>query len=443
MSLRTALCVLLALAFSVSARVSAVAAPSIDHVYVIMEENTDYEDLIGNTADAPYINQLAQNYGFAANYYGVTHPSQPNYLAVTSGDFYGIHKDDPTLTFPAQNIVDQLETKGLTWATYQQGLPSVGFTGAQFPATGSGLYVKKHNPFELYTDVSSSTSRMQNIKPIDALGTDLSSGHAPSFAFIAPDQCHDMHGVSPPAAASYGMPWCGYPPNFTLNHALIQAGDAYLKSLVTTITGSSGWTTNSVIIVTWDENESSGLTTPNRGYASSTGCCASPVGDGGGRVPAIVITSTPQHTVSLHPYNHYSLLRTVEDAFGLPCLANTCDPSVNAMNDLIAPATTGAAVPISQTLGFAVTFASMNPGQGYVLFGPSCSSLVETATNDLGANTTTHTVLVTGNDLPGTVGNIGLSPGATYAYEVITQTKSGTEVDNNGGQCYFGTISKP
>jgi phosphatidylinositol-3-phosphatase len=434
----------LALALAAPQLMRARAAAPLSHVYVIMMENTDYEDVIGNTTDAPYINQLANTYSFGANYYGVTHPSEPNYVAFAAGDFFGLHADDQSKRFPATNIVDQLESKGLTWATYQQGLPAVGSTVDQAPATGSGLYVRKHNPFALFTDVLASPTRVQNFKPIESLATDLNSGNAPNFAFIAPDQCHDMHGVSPPSSVNYGMPWCGYPPNFTLNHALIQAGDAYVKQLVTTIMSSKGWTTDSAIVLTWDENESSGLTTPNRGYASSTGCCASPIGEGGGRVPLVVITNTASHTVSLQPYNHYSLLRTIEDNFGLSCLANACDPSVHAMTDLISPS--GSAIPLPFTQGFAVTFTSTVVGQGWVLFGPGpgCSGLVETATNDVSAGTKTHTVIVTGNDLAGSIGNIGLTPGTTYSYESVTLGTDGTtQVDDNGGQCYQVTISKP
>jgi hypothetical protein len=156
-----------------------------------------------------------------------------------------------------------------------------------------------------------------------------------------------------------------------------------------------------------------------------------------------VITSNAGHTVSLHPYNHYSLLRTVEDNFGLSCLANTCNAAVQPMTDLLSG--TGTNVPLPFTQGVAISFTSKNPGQGTVLFGsgPGCTGLVQTATRDLGAGTTTHTVLVQGNDLPGTVGNIGLTPGTTYWYEVVTTGPGGTETDNNGGKCYAFTVSKP
>jgi hypothetical protein len=438
---RVLLATTLVLAFMIPQIVTKVAhaAPTFSHIYEIMMENTNYEDIIGNTVDAPYINSLANTYSFAANYYGVTHNSQPNYVASIAGDYFGLHADDPTKTFDVQNIVDQLESKGLTWATYQQGLPSVGSTVNQNPATGSGLYVKKHNPFMLMTDILNNATRLQNVKPLDSLATDLNSGQAPNYAFIVPDQCHDMHGVG--NGAPYGDPSCSYPPNFVLNHYLIQQGDAAIKSLVTTIMSSKAWTPDSVIAITWDENESSGATNATRGYASATGCCGSPTGDGGGRVPFIFVTSNPLHTVSLRPYNHYSLLRTIEDNWGLPCLLNTCSASVQPMTDLLPP--TGQSTPLALTQGFAVTFYSTNPGQGDVLFGPSCNALVETATRDSGAGTTTHTVLVTGNDLPGTVRDNGLVPLAVYWYEVQTVSPHGIETDSNGGKCYQVTITKP
>ena len=95
--------------------------------------------------------------------------------------------------------------------------------------------------------------------------------------------------------------------------------------------------------------------------------------------------------------------------------------------------------PLSTNEAFVVTFSSKNAGQGMVLFGTSCNALVNTATQDRGAGTTSHTVIVTGNDLPGTVGNIGLTQGQTYYYETVTATGPGTETDNNGGRCYTAT----
>ena len=97
---------------------------------------------------------------------------------------------------------------------------------------------------------------------------------------------------------------------------------------------------------------------------------------------------------------------------------------------------------LAGALGFQVDFRSSQPGQGEVLFGPGpgCTALVMVATQDQGAGTTEHHIFVTGNDLPGTVGDIGITPSATYWYEAVTLTAHGQEVDNNGGQCYSVTI---
>src|SRR5215469_11246437 len=158
----------------------------LDHIFVIMMENHQTKQIIGNTADAPYINSLAQENGVALNYLGVTHPSLPNYLATISGSYQGIWDDckagasvtcapeefgpdsgytngqelltpaqiasataQPHL-FSGQTIVDQLEAHGLSWKAYMQSMPSVGYTGEYFPGNVGGtlvkLYAQKHNP---------------------------------------------------------------------------------------------------------------------------------------------------------------------------------------------------------------------------------------------------------------------------------------------------------
>ena len=96
------------------------------------------------------------------------------------------------------------------------------------------------------------------------------------------------------------------------------------------------------------------------------------------------------------------------------------------------------------TSSFTVSFASANPGQGYVVFGtgPGCRGLVELGTRDLHPATMLHAVVVTGNDLPGTVGDNGIQPGITYWFAVVTVTASGIEVDSNGGKCYSLTVPK-
>src|SRR6266705_6431337 len=121
------------------------------HVFVIMMENTGFDSLIGNP-NAPFINSAAATHGLATKYFGVTHPSQPNYIAATSGSTNGVADDNDT-TIDVSNIVDQLETHGKTWKTYMQSLSLC--TTKLDHACGNQLYERKHNPFVSYADVQS------------------------------------------------------------------------------------------------------------------------------------------------------------------------------------------------------------------------------------------------------------------------------------------------
>jgi hypothetical protein len=339
------------------------ASAGIDHVFYIMMENHGVAEIVGNTADAPYINQLSGKYGTATNYFGVTHPSLPNYLAAISGDFQGIWDDckagqtvmcapeefvpgagDATeavsLTqdqinaatakahwFDGDTIVDQLESKQLTWKAYMQSIPSVGATDEYFPVdTVAGmqvprkLYAQKHDPFMYFSKVRNSQTRMQQIVPLTQLDQDLAAAATtPSFVWISPDQCNDMHGLSTANAAAVNNPNCASPAS-GLDHSVITLGDTFLSTLVPKIMASPAWSQNSIIVIVWDEDD----------YAGTAGCCGSPDGVdggvlGGSQVPAIVITSkNPTHQSINDPFNHYSLLATIEHVWGLPCLANAC-----------------------------------------------------------------------------------------------------------------------
>ena len=348
------------------AQASGQAANGPDHVFVIMMENHGYDQIIGNTADAPYINTLAQRYNTAANYHGVTHPSLPNYLSAISGSFQGIWDDckaganvtcapeefvpgssDTGVTgqltpeqaasasatphmFSGQTIVDQLENKGLSWKAYMENLPSTGSQVEYAPTIGSTtvkLYAQKHNPFMYFSDINYPGSpRLQNIVPLENnLKTDLASGNVANFVWISPNQCHDMHGISPSGAALIGLPQCGYP-DAGLDHGAIQLGDAYLKQTVQQIMGSPTWkTSKSSIVLAWDEND----------YSGSTGGPGSPVGQngavlGGGHAPMIVINSAEgPHKTTNQLSDHYTLLSTIQHMWHLGCLANTCSPTTS------------------------------------------------------------------------------------------------------------------
>jgi len=335
------------------------------HIFYIMMENHGTDEIIGNRDDAPYINSLADKYAVFTNYYGVTHPSLPNYLAAISGDFQGIWDDckagadvfcapeefvadsgDPTSSllltpaevasatstahwFDGQNIVDQIEDSGRTWKAYMQSLPSTGSDVEYAPTdivngqpVARKLYAQKHNPFMYFSDIRNDKSRLKRIVPFSHFSDDLGRDDGekvPNFVWISPDQCHDMHGVSPTNAVAVGLPSCGYP-DAGLDHGAIQLGDEFLKHTVEKIMKSRAWDEGSAIVIAWDEDD----------YAGYAGCCQSPTTDGnqilgGARAPAIVITSKgAKHEVSDAPFNHYSLLGTIQKLWDLDCLANTC-----------------------------------------------------------------------------------------------------------------------
>lgn len=294
------------------------------HVWVVMMENTGYASLIGNP-NAPWINQAAAQHGLATDYFGVTHPSQPNYVAVTSGSTNGVASDNDT-TIDVPNIVDQLEAHGKTWRDYQQSL-SLCNGDKLAHACGNQLYERKHNPFVSYQDIQTNAARMANVVDLSQLDADLASGHVADYNFIAPDQCHDMHGRGGGGPSD--------PCNFSNVQHLIAAGDAFLRDLVSEITSSPSWNGNSVIFIAWDESDFTN--SGPFGFGDTSGCCdASP---GGGHVVSLVISHSDHAArTSSVPYNHYSLLATIEDGWNLGCLANTCDAAnVPSMADLVGP----------------------------------------------------------------------------------------------------------
>jgi phospholipase C len=309
---------------SVSADSSRTDLKNYQHVFVIMMENTGYHLLIGNP-NAPWINSAASTYGLATSYFGVTHPSQPNYIAATAG-IQGADSDSNE-TLSVGNIVDQLETHGKTWKAYMQSYSLC--TDPLAAACGNQLYERKHNPFVTFADVQSSPARMANIVDLSRLNTDLAAGTVPNYVWISPDQCHDMHGRGGGGTSDA----C----DFSHEQGLISAGDTFLSNTVGSIMSSSAWTGNSAIFIMWDESEFT-----NSGFqlfGDDSGCCDSVAGQGGGHVIALVIShSNHSSATSAVSYNHYSVLRTIQDGWQLGCLGFTCDTAnVPAMSDLTGP----------------------------------------------------------------------------------------------------------
>jgi phosphatidylinositol-3-phosphatase len=317
--------------------------PRYQHIVEIMMENQSYGTIIGNPL-APQINTLASQYGLATNYYGVTHPSEPNYMANIAGSYFGVQDDNqfyctPALasqpatwqcggttvdhTVSAKTIADQLTAAHKTWKGYFQSLPVLvgpvvtlgpnanGPYTFKYPSAANALYASKHNPFVNFTGTQ---GVLANMVPDTQLATDLAAGHLANYSLIVPNQCYDMHGTG----------GCG-------TTSLIALGDSYVGATVKSIMSSKTWKHgNLAIVITWDEDDFS-----DQGQLG-TGCCGA--NPGGGHVVTIVIRNHSDdgesHVVDNTAYNHYSLLRTMEAAFGLKCLAHACDSVVPKMTPL-------------------------------------------------------------------------------------------------------------
>jgi hypothetical protein len=293
----------------------------------------------------------------AARYYGVTHPSMPNYIASIAGDNFGIQDDNDqnVVHLDRTNLVDQLEAAHVSWGAYMDTLPEnkldrFGPTLASAtsdadpvqPGNQVALYAKKHNPFVLFDDIKNSPRRLSHVKDYSRLRADLDSGNAPQFVWITPNQCNDMHGGVNDAVPGHPETPCPFgnakdDPN---DAALKHKADAFVKQAVHTIRSSKAWTDRSAIVIVTDENDYTGDTT-NGGWESTDGCCDSPyveAGDprisaswpggtyGGGLIPAIVVghQSWGGH-VDHHAYNHYSLLTTIEQNWDLGYLGHAGD----------------------------------------------------------------------------------------------------------------------
>jgi phosphatidylinositol-3-phosphatase len=328
-----------ALALSASAATPARAVPPYRHILVIVAENKGYELIIGAKTDAPNLNRLAQRYGLATRFFAEVHPSEGNYVAMLGGDTFGIHDDDafyctPGLrdrwcpkseqagyashTLTAASLMDQLEARGLTWKGYMESLPAPGSLAVRWPTSTQPvagvpdqLYAAKHNGFVNFRSVQQDPARAAKIVDFKALYRDIADGQLPNYAQIVPNQCDDMHGRS----SGRDVPEDCRSSNPA---ALIARGDRVIGDLVQRIMSSPVWRTpdNTAIVITFDENDK------EERSGADQGCCGTQPGSaanfGGGRIPTIVITNHgPRGVLDDTPYNHYSLLRTTEAAFGI------------------------------------------------------------------------------------------------------------------------------
>ena len=275
----------------------------LDRVFVIVMENHGFDQEVGQL---PFISGLATTYGLEAYYFGVTHPSLPNYVAMIGGDFFGIQDDNDSCfnnvpnqpgchLIHSQSLIDQLEQQHISWEGLMESMPSTGFPSCA-PDCTNKLYAQKHNPFLYFQDIVSDPRRLKKIRPfvLSDLQTELDNpAHAARFIYIVPNQCNDQHGTA----------------SCNTDAVAQEDGDQFLSQTVPTIINSSAFTDRSVLFVVWDEND----------FSNSFGCC----GDaGGGHIPMIVVTKNGMPVKRATPTNHYSLLATIEDGFDLPRLGH-------------------------------------------------------------------------------------------------------------------------
>jgi phosphatidylinositol-3-phosphatase len=254
-------CALLLLTGSALFAASSIAqrgsVPAFDHVLVVMMENHGYGQIFGSSK-TPYIHHLAKHGAKFTDSHGITHPSQPNYLALFSGSTQGVHNDSCPHSFDTENLGDQLIMGGLTFSGYSEALPH---QGSQ--VCDAGRYARRHVPWTNFTNVPQDDNRTYDQLPTDY--ADL-----PSVAFVIPNLCHDMHNCGP------------------------QAGDRWLKA---NIAPYADWAAahNSLLVLTWDEDD----------------------GTRANHIPTVFAGANLKPGTYHERISHYSVLRTIESSFGL------------------------------------------------------------------------------------------------------------------------------
>jgi phospholipase C len=234
-------------------------------------ENHSYSDVIGNSA-APYETSLAHACANATNYHAVTHPSLPNYLAMTGGSTFGVTDDNPPSSHPisAASIFSQVSAAGKQWRSYEESMTS------NCQQTSSGNYAVKHNPAAYYTGITNDCTQWDVPSGTTTSGnfaTALATNALPAFTFVTPNMCNDTHDCS------------------------VGTGDTWLQKWMPAIFASSSYQAGrTAVFLTWDEDDNSQ----------------------GNQVPMIVMApSIAPGTVVSGTFNHYSMLRTTEEMLAL------------------------------------------------------------------------------------------------------------------------------
>jgi len=274
--------------------------PVFGHVIIVIFENLDFSQ----AEKVPFMQKLMTDYAYALDYTAVGHPSLPNYIALVSGDTYGFGQGcqpSPDCHIPGnvKSIADELEAKGLTWKAYIEAMPE------PCTVTDTPDYAVRHNPFIYFDNIRDDPVRCASHDvPFTQFQTDLDNGTLPNFSWITPDLCNSMHNKC------------------ELLESRVYEGTEWLSTWLPNILGSEQFQQDGLLVITFDDG------------TSDESCCGS---TGGGKVLTLLISDNPQVRrggwASETPYNHYSLLRTIEDNWGLPYLGHSGDAKILPMDD--------------------------------------------------------------------------------------------------------------
>ena len=250
-------------------------------------ENAEYGSVLG-APGGEFITHLAHQYALATQDYAITHPSLPNYLALTGGSTHGITSDCTSCRVAGSGLAGQLIAHHISWQAYLEDYP-----GACFGGPSAGGYAKKHDPFLYYRALAGAAS-CHHLLPFTALHAAIATRHLPRFTWITPNLCHDMHDCS------------------------LHTGSSFLQGLVPGLLRALG--PHGLLFLTWDEG------------SSDDGCCRLARG---GHVVLIVAGGDARRHASLStPVDHYSVLQTIEDVLGLRRLGGAacgCTPSLQPL----------------------------------------------------------------------------------------------------------------
>jgi hypothetical protein len=331
------------------------ALPAIHHVFLIVLENKSYAETWGPNPGAPYLGTTLRAQGnLLTQYYGTSHDSLGNYISMVSGQPANpvtqadcVSKYEPVTPptvvkgiargtgciYPAAagNIAGQLQDKALTWKGYMESMaqpcqhPVVGQVDPNIVATPTSLYATRHNPFVYFSAITGSSVCASDDVPLTEMTKDLASvSTTANFSFITPNLCDDGHDATCAAGGPAGF-----------------AGiNSFLETWVPKILASPAYKKDGLLLITYDEAEAVGAA------EDSTACCNEPpsisasgtqtamaglTGPGGGRVGLLALSPfIKADSTTATPYNHFSMLRSIEDIFGRPHLGEAAAPGLAA-----------------------------------------------------------------------------------------------------------------